>query len=294
MISKSIYLVFAFIVALVASVLLVVNPITATAATPVTKVLIFVEENHSETEMLNQMPYLASQAKLYGYASNYTAAAHPSLPNYLAIAGGSTFGVTKDVLPSAAPEPNPDAFGATIGAGKTAKAYLETMPSNCYKSNSGYYAARHNPWAYFPNDSTCKTFDVPSGTVSSGNLRKAIVGGTLPNVGWVTPNLIHDAHNSTLGAADTWLKPWIQLIYNSPDWKSGNLAVVVTADEDDHSQSNKVLTAVLSPNLSHKVVTTALNHYSMNGFLTRVGHAPCIRNGCSAPNLATAFGLTIG
>src|SRR5450759_2614287 len=61
---------------------------------PVTKVLVFVEENHSLNEMKAQMPYTFNLATRYGYASNYKAIGHPSLPNYLAIAGGSTFGVT--------------------------------------------------------------------------------------------------------------------------------------------------------------------------------------------------------
>jgi len=35
------------------------------------------------------MPYTFSLAQRYGYATNYTAIQHPSLPNYIAIAGGT-------------------------------------------------------------------------------------------------------------------------------------------------------------------------------------------------------------
>ncbi len=263
--------------------------------TPVTKVLVFIEENHSMSEMKSGMPYLYSQAVKYGYADHYTATSHPSLPNYLAVVGGSTFGVTDDGSPSQHPEPTPDVYSAAIAMGRTAKAYAESMPSNCNKITSGSYAARHNPWVYFPTDAAmCMNNDVPSGTTSSGKLRQAIVNGALPTVGWVTPNVQHDAHDGTLAAADTWLKNWLTLVYASTDWQAGRLVVIVTADEDDYSQKNAVLTAVLHPSQAGHLVSTPLNHYSLTGLLTQVAHAPCLRNGCGAANFAAAFGLPIG
>ncbi|MBA3783853.1 MAG: phosphoesterase, partial [Nocardioides sp.] len=78
----------------------VVAPSVVSTAT-VTKVLTIIEENHSYAQMKAGMPYLFSLSKKYGYASNWTAITHPSLPNYLAMTGGSTFGVTDDSAPSA-------------------------------------------------------------------------------------------------------------------------------------------------------------------------------------------------
>jgi phosphatidylinositol-3-phosphatase len=270
------------------------DPARAATGT-VTKVLVFIEENHSMSEMKSGMPYLHSQAVKYGYASHYTAVAHPSLPNYLAIVGGSTFGVTTDGNPSRFPEHTPDVYGTAITAGRTARVYAESMPANCDKTSSGSYAARHNPWVYFPAEAArCAANDVPSGTTSSGELRRAIVNGSLPTLGWVTPNVQHDGHDGTLATADAWLKKWLVLVYASADWKAGRLAVIVTADEDDYSQHNTVLTVVLHPSQAGHVVSTALNHYSLTGLLTRVAHAPCVRKGCGAANFAAAFGLKIG
>lgn len=79
----------------------------AAVTAPVTKVLVFMEENHSLNEMASMMPYTFSLAKQYGYATNYHAITHPSLPNYLAIAGGSTFGISDDA------SPNPDEIGVS-------------------------------------------------------------------------------------------------------------------------------------------------------------------------------------
>lgn len=265
---------------------------TPTSPPTVTKVLTFVEENHSLDQMKAGMPYLYSQAQQYGYASNYKAITHPSLPNYLALAGGSTFGVTDDAAPSTHPETGPQVFGAAIGAGKTAKSYQESMTANCLLTNSGRYAVKHNPWAYFTDDRiNCGKYDVPSGTTTTGALHDDIVNGTLPNIGEVTPNLDNDAHDGTLATADNWLKNWLTLIYNSPDWQSGHLAVVVTADEDANNQGNLVLTTVIHPTVSHQIVTIPLTHYSWTRSMTRIAGAPCIRNGCTAADLLTAFGI---
>ena len=59
-----------------------------------TKLLVFVVENHSFDQMREEMPWTFALSERYGYADEYTALAHPSLPNYLAMIGGGTFGVS--------------------------------------------------------------------------------------------------------------------------------------------------------------------------------------------------------
>jgi acid phosphatase len=169
------------------------------------------------------------------------------------------------------------------------------MPYNCSLSGSGNYAVKHNPWAYWTSDRTnCGLHNVPSGSLSSGQLRTDIVNGNLPNVGYVTPNLCNDAHDCSLGTADNWLKGWLDLIYTSPDFKSGHLAVIVTADEDDMTSVNLILTVVIHPSQRAHVVSTALTHYSWTRLMTDLTRAPCIRSGCTAANMATAFALPLG
>src|SRR3954447_257834 len=73
----------------------------AGATTPrITKVLTIVEENHGTASTLRGMPYLASLAPGYGRTTGYRSLTHPSLPNYLAMAGGSTYGVRDDRSPA--------------------------------------------------------------------------------------------------------------------------------------------------------------------------------------------------
>jgi hypothetical protein len=293
---RSVLAVGVFVVALVSPTAVSSPARAAPSAGSVTKVLVFIEENHSLAQMKAGMPYLYSQAVKYGYATNYRALTHPSLPNYLGIATGDTYGIADDRDPGAHPINPPDVFGATLATRRTAKSYQESMTSSCQLASSGTYAVRHNPWAYVPAErSQCLVDDVPAGTVAAGALRTDIRLGTLPSVAEVTPNLCNDAHNCTLATADTWLKGWLKYLYQAPDWLSGHLAIIVTADEAEPSNPvNSVLTTVISPSQSRHVVSTPLDHYSLNGLLTQVGHAPCMRRGCGAASFADAFGLTIG
>jgi hypothetical protein len=78
---------------------------SASAATAApTKVLTIVEENHSFSEARAGMPYLTGLAHRYSYARHFRAVSHPSLPNYIAIAGGGTFGVKTDTEPIPSPK----------------------------------------------------------------------------------------------------------------------------------------------------------------------------------------------
>jgi hypothetical protein len=266
---------------------------TATAgANQVSKVLTFVEENHSLTQMQNGMPYAYSIAKQYGYATNYTATKHPSLPNYIAIASGQTFGISDDNAPSAHKLPGQTVFGQAVANGKTAKTYADGMQSNCALVAGGNrYAVKHNPWAYFTSTAeraACNKYDVPESA-----LQADITAGNLPTVGLVVPNLCNDAHDCSLATADAWFKQRLQAIMAGPDWKSGHLAVVLTADEDDKNSGNKVLTVVIHPSLHGKVVSTSLTHYSYSAFLSHMSGSKPLANAATAPSFATAFGLTI-
>jgi hypothetical protein len=261
----------------------------------VRKILTFVEENHSLSQMQAGMPYTYGLAEQYGYATKWTAITHPSLPNYLAMAGGSTYGIGDDDSPEAHPVQGPNVFGQAISAGKTAKVYQESMPGNCTLHDSGPYAVKHNPWAYFTDDrANCDRFDVPAGTPTSGALHDDIVSGSLPNVAEVSPNLDNDAHDGSLLTADEWIRSWMTLIHASPDWRSGHLAVVITADEDDRAHGNTVLTTVIHPSQHSHVVSTPLTDYSWTALVTDLTHTPCLGAGCGAPDAAAAFGLHLG
>ena len=62
-------------------------------------IFIVVLENHTYSAVIGnttEAPYVNQLANRYGSAANYVGVAHPSLPNYLALIGGDTFGVATD------------------------------------------------------------------------------------------------------------------------------------------------------------------------------------------------------
>jgi phosphatidylinositol-3-phosphatase len=257
----------------------------------VTKVLVLVVENHSLDQMRAQMPYTFSVAQRYGYATAYHALTHPSLGNYLAIAGGSTFGVVDDRDPVAHQLHGPSVFSQALVAGRTATLYAEGMPGTCAQDSGGdQYVVRHNPWTYFIDDrAACAQYDLPVTRLSPD-----IDAQRLPNVGMVIPNLCNDAHDCSLATADEWMRTTVEELLAGPDWRSGRLAIVITADEDDHNADNQVLTVVLHPGLQHVVVDAPLTHLSLSRFLSEVLHQPPLREAADATSLGAAFGLRVG
>lgn len=263
---------------------------SARASTPtVTKLLVFVVENRSLRQMRRGMPQTFALAKRYGYATNYHAIAHPSLPNYIAMVSGRTHGVDDDSPPSSWPLKGSTVFSRAVTAGKKARVYAESMSENCQLTSSGRYAVKHNPWAYFVRDRPdCERYDRRIRA-----FHRAAAAGKLPNAGLVVPNLCNDAHDCDLGTADDWFAAQMRRVFAGDDWASGRLAVVLTADEDDSKSGNRVLTVVMHPGQQGRVVTAPLNHYALFELYEDVLGLKHRRKHPQSPSMAAAFGLNV-
>lgn len=250
------------------------------------------EENHSVQQVFPAgMPYLWSLARRYAYATDWTDVGHPSLPNYLAIFGGSAFNQPQDCAPGpGCVYPGPTVFGQALTGGKTARAYEESMPEPCDVSSSGEYDVNHNPWAYFPAEgASCRTGDVPAGTPAGGALTSDARRGNLPTVGLVTPNLQHDGHDGTLAQADAWLGAWIPVLMSGPDWRGGRLAIAVVFDEGETTE--QVPFVFMAPGVSGVTITHPANHYSLTRMIDQVAGAAPLRQGRGAASVAAGLGL---
>lgn len=263
------------------------TPAAPAPVPPVTKVMVVVVENHSLRQMRREMPKTFAFASQYAWASDYRAIRHPSLPNYIAMVSGSTHGITNDAGPVAHRLTGATVFSQALAHGRTARTYADSMPRSCATTNSGNYAVRHNPWVYFGDDRTaCTGYDVPAGA-----LRHDVRHAALPNVGFLIPNLDHDAHDATLAVADAWISARLDLLTSGRDWRSGHLAIVVTADEDDRHSGNKVLTLVGSRYQEQKVVRERLTHYSLTRFIEDVLGVRHLKRARRAPDMTAAFGV---
>lgn len=258
---------------------------------PVTKLLVVMVENHSFEQMRTRMPYTAALAHEFGYATDFRGVEYPSLPNYLAITSGSTHGITDDGSPSDHPLSGPSVFGEAIAQGRTAEVYADGMPTNCAAENGGSdYAVKHNPWVYYQEEQElCRTGDVPA-----TRLAVAARKGELPNAGMVVPNMCHDAHDCDLSVADDWIRTELTHVFAGTDWKSGHLAVVITADTDDRKNDNRILTVVIHPSQRGNVVGQRLDHYSLSRLYSDVVHATPLNRAASAASMSDMFGLPLG
>jgi acid phosphatase len=169
------------------------------------------------------------------------------------------------------------------------KVYAEGMASRCQTRDSGDYAVKHNPWAYFVDErDLCRRGDV-SLTAFAGDAR----AGRLPTVGMVVPDMCDSAHDCSLATADSWLHAEVGTVLRGRDWASGHLAVVITADEDDGADRNRVLTVLLDPGLRHEVVHSRLDHYSLSRSASDVARGSRLDDASRARSLLGAFGVPV-
>ena len=225
----------------------------------------------------------------YGYASNYVAITHPSLPKYLAIASGSTHSIPDDQDPASHPLHGRSVFGQAILHSRTAALYAEGMDVPCAARDTGSYVVRHNPWAYFVRErELCRDHEF-----SMPRLTSDIAEGVLPRVGMVIPDLVHDVHDGSLADADAWFESVMIQVFAGPDWLSGHLAVILAADEDDRDHGNRVLTVVIHPSQQHRVVTQRLDHYSLTRLYEEAAKVPYLARGRTAASMSDAFGLPV-
>jgi acid phosphatase len=263
----------------------------AAPSRPVTKVLVVVEENHGIAQVRRGMPYAFWLAKTFGYSTRYDAVSYPSLPNYLVMISGHTHGITFDESPRGHPMDGPTVFGRALASGRTAHVYVGGMSQPCqtWTDRRTGYGVPGNPWVYFPSERRqCRSHDVPL-----GELWPDIREGLLPAVGMVRPNSCNDSHSCSMAVADAWLERMMTRVFAGPDWRSGRLAVLVTADEDNRHQGDRVLTVVVHPSQHHHVVHAKLNHYSIARLYAQVTGTAPLQDARSAPSLADAFHLPL-
>jgi len=231
------------------------HPCGVTSTAPAWQHVVWiVMENKAASQVMGSSgaPYLNGLAGACGAATSFFAESHPSLPNYIAMTSGSTQGITDDAAPSSHQLGVPSIFSQLGGDWR---ALQESMPANCAKANSGSYAVRHNPAAYYTNiASACAMQDVPLGATPDISARFT----------FITPNLCSDMHDCSVSQGDGWLAGWVPRILDSPEYRSGTTAVFITFDEDDHSANNHIATVVVAPSTPAGTVdATRYDHYSL-------------------------------
>lgn len=264
---------------------LVSNPsVMSSSSSSIEHVILIMLENKNYQYIIgsSSAPYINQLANNYALATNYYGIQYPSLPNYIAVTSGSNGGITTDCLNGPAPggceTSDTNIFTLLQNNGLTWKAYEESMPSACYKSDygdlsTGGYIVHHNPIPYYTDlSSVCSQNDVPLGNVGAktGAFFTALGSNSLPSFSFVTPNSCDDMHNCGVSNGDTWLSELVPDIINSPSYST--TVTIITWDTGDCSSpcnqnangGGQVATLVIGPSnlVNYGKFNTFYDHYS--------------------------------
>jgi hypothetical protein len=216
-------------------------------------VVIVIEENHSYSEIIGSSaaPYINSLAAQGALFTQSHATTHPSQPNYLHLFSGSNQGVTDDSCPLSFSTANLGQY--LLDASLTFAGYSEDLPSvGSPVCTSGAYARKHAPWVNFTNIPT--TTNLPFSYFPSDYT-------TLPIVSFVIPNLNNDMHDGTIQQGDTWLQ---QHLNGYVQWAmTHNSVLIMTFDEDDSSQGNRIATIFVGQMVVPGQYSESINHFNL-------------------------------
>ncbi len=246
----------------------------APSGAPFNYIVVIMMENQGNTDIISSASYMTQLANNYSYAEGYSAVDHPDLPNYLALLGGSTFrcsGYDGDPNSNSCTSSawnSPNLVDRIEGTGLTWKAYMENMPSNCYGSDSGNYAVRHDPFVYFSdivnNQARCARV-VPAGSSDSALINDLGSTSTASNFIWLTPNLCHDMQDCSVSTGDSYLSQLVPRIFGSNIFKTQKAAIFITFDEGNGDYPADYLYTVWAGSVVKKnyVSSTSYTHYSL-------------------------------
>ncbi len=236
-------------------------------------VIVIVMENEGYGSVMGNpsAPYQNQLASRYALAGNYFAVSHPSLPNYLALVAGGTFGVTSDCLPSQCSLQGTTIASLLDSKGLSWKEYAESMTGNCSQTDSqdGLYVAKHDPFVYFdgisgnsgsgPVSGYCNSHVVPFAQFSSD-----LASSNLPSYSFITPNICDDAHSCAISAGDQWLSAVVPGIIGSSSFSSTALFIVY-----DEGSNN----AGFGPNSGGQVVCILVSPFAKPGYLSQAQYS---------------------
>ena len=223
-------------------------------------VIMIVLENTNAQDAKSQ-PFMGGILPKAAYLNNMQAVAHPSQPNYLAMVGGSTFGVTDD----ADHDVNASHLGNLMG-GQHWWVYAEDYPGYygyCFTGEqSGNYVRKHNPFMSFTNVNT-QPYGYCANIVNASNFAVDAANNQLSRFSLYIPNLQNDGHDTGVAFADNWLQTTWGPYLESDSFMADKL-VIITFDEDDGTSNNLIYTSLLGPGIASGAVSQRqYNHYSL-------------------------------
>ena len=201
-------------------------------------VFLFYFENQDYNSVIGNThaaPYLNHLLPRSSLLTQFYAEEHPSDGNYLALAGGSTFGAPLDDPEEENPLYTIRArnLGDLLDAAhQTWKAYLQSASGPCDDTVHGYYWNDDQPMMYFADvrdrPAYCARHLVPLEALPADLARAS----TTPSFAWIAPNDCTDMEGCGIKAGDDFLARELGQIMRSPAWRTQRSLAIITFDED--------------------------------------------------------------
>jgi len=215
-------------------------------------IVIVVEENKAYSQIIGNpaalyINQLAGRGVLLTQSHGVT---HPSQPNYMALFTGSTLGLRSNACPLGVRGNN--LASALINKGMSFVTYSESLPHQGYEG-CGYnaYKRKHNPLANWPE---LAAYNQPFSAFPQSF-------ETLPTVALLVPDQRNDMHDGSIAQGDSWLAHNIE---SYAQWAvKHNSLLIVTWDEDDSSENNRVATILLGQMVKPGSSSQIINHYNV-------------------------------
>jgi hypothetical protein len=285
-------------------------------------VFLVIMENEGFNQVIGNSfaPILNALAQDYGLATNYKGVADPSEPNYVAMLGGDSFGITDD---------DPYWFpGHTINAanlmsqleeaGETWKGYFQSMPypgyrGYCYPDKCNgipdadtQYVSKHNGIVNFANLQTPSEF---AKMVPLAQLSADLADGAVSSFSYIVPNECNDMHGAPpwcvdsantgttqqswlIAQGDKFIGEIVNQITSSATWQIGNSAIIITFDEGKVDTSQVATVVIANHGPRGMIDNASYSHYSLLASFQQTFGLGCLLNSCTANPMTPLFAIT--
>jgi len=262
------------------------------------RVVLVIDENSSFNDVMANMPWLVSQGKANGYATNYESDNGGSLLDYLWLASGSCESSANCTLPPGThnfncngsncfypgtsksdPITDDNIFRELNNAGISWKVYAQsyaqaggtvTTPDNNHGTS---YYRRHNGATWY-SDILSNVRGSAGKIVDLSQLMTDLENRNLPRFMIIVPDGNHDAHDCPVGmssctvaqklsAADSFLSGTLDPILSTPDFQPGGDGLLIVTFDECGGGTNKgcgaaVYTALIGPSITPHTVSSTL------------------------------------
>jgi acid phosphatase len=254
-------------------------------------IIVIAFENHSYASVLGAGAPASEFTKLAGecgVATRFTAVHFPhSLPAYIATTSGQV-SITGDCLPGPSCQSAAQSIFSQLGSAGW-RAYGQSMPTPCARTNSGDYVTRHLPPLYYTRTThaSCVANVLPLPNLL-GHLDRRFT--------WIAPDEQRDMEVGTPDQASTWLHAVLEgssgILTHKP-YTQGHTAVFIWFDTGANSDtvSTPLPFIVISPSTPHVHSSVALNDYSALRVWESMLGVPCLNGACTAAGMGAPFHL---